>query len=128
MYAKLTLPYGFTFTSNMTTRLDFRKRFEYQDSANPEWAHGGLAFRRHDEGFEWQSDNILNWNKEFGEHRFDVTGLVNAEKNQLWYTEARGSNFSPTEALGYHGLAFALTPQVDSGDEIITRKFIKTDR
>jgi len=121
MYAKLTLPYGFTFTSNMTTRLDFRKRFYYEDSANPAWSHGGFARREHDEGFEWQSDNILNWNKEFGEHRFDVTGLVNAEKNQMWYTRAQGSSYSPTEALGYHGLAFALVPQVSSSDEVITR-------
>lgn len=121
MYAKLTLPYGFTLTSNMTTRLDFRKRLYYQDSANPAWSHGGFARRQHNEGLEWQSDNILNWNKEFGEHRFDVTGLVNAEKNQMWYTNAQGSSFSPTEALGYHGLPFALTPQVDSNDETITR-------
>ena len=121
MYAKLSLPYGFTFTSNMTTRLDFRKHFEYQDSANPEWAHGGWVQRRHNEGLEWQSDNILNWNKEFGEHRFDVTGLLNAEKNQMWYTLAQGSSFSPTEALGYHAIQFALTPQVDSNDEIINR-------
>jgi TonB-linked SusC/RagA family outer membrane protein len=121
MYAKLSLPYGFTFTSNMTTRLDFRKRFYYEDSANPAWSHGGFARREHNEGLEWQSDNILNWNKEFGEHRFDVTGLLNAEKNQMWYTRAQGSNFSPTEALGYHALAFALTPQVASTDEVITR-------
>ena len=121
MYGKLSLPYGFTFTSNMTTRLDFRKRFEYQDSANPEWSHGGWVQRRHNEGLEWQSDNILNWNKEFGEHRFDVTGLLNAEKNQMWYTLAQGSSFSPTEALGYHAIQFALTPQVDSNDEIINR-------
>ena len=121
MYAKLTLPYGFSFTSNMTTRLDFRKRLYYEDSANPAWSHGGFARRELNEGLEWQSDNILNWNKEFGEHRFDVTGLWNAEKNQMWYTRAQGSNFSPTEALGYHGLAFALTPQASSSDEVITR-------
>ncbi len=121
MYAKLSLPFGITLTSNMTTRLDFRKRFYYEDSANPAWSHGGYSRRQHNEAFEWQSDNILNWNKDFGEHRFDVTGLVNAEKNQMWYTQAVGSGFSPTEALGYHGLAFALVPQVDSNDETITR-------
>lgn len=121
MYAKLKLPFGISLTSNMTTRLDFRKRLYYEDSANPAWSHGGFARREHNEGFEWQSDNILNWNKEFGEHRIDVTGLVNAEQNKMWYTRAQGSNYSPTEALGYHGLAFALTPQVSSSDEVITR-------
>ncbi len=121
MYAILKLPYGFTFTSRMTTRLDFRKRFYYEDSANPWWGHGGYVTRRHNQTFEWQSDNILAWSKEFGEHRFEFTGLVNAEKNKNWYTRAGGSNFSPTEALGYHALAFALVPSVDSYDEVVTR-------
>lgn len=120
-YAKLSLPFGFTFTSNMTTRLDFRKRFYYEDSGNPGYSHGGLARRQHNEGFEWQLDNILNWDKEFGEHRFSATGLVNAEKNQAWYTHALTTNLSPTEALGYHGMAFGLIPSVDSNDEVVTR-------
>jgi TonB-dependent starch-binding outer membrane protein SusC len=121
MFAKLTLPFGFTFTSNLTTRLDFYNRYYYEDSANPAWGHGGLVTRRHNTGFEWQSDNILNWNKEFGQHRFDFTGLVNAERAQGWYTQARGTNFSPTEALGYHAIAFALVPSVDSDDQAASR-------
>jgi TonB-linked SusC/RagA family outer membrane protein len=121
MFAKLTLPFGFTFTSNLTTRLDFYNRYYYEDGANPAWGHGGLVTRRHNNGYEWQSDNILNWNKEFGEHRFDFTGLVNAERAQGWYTQARGTSFSPTEALGYHALAFALVPSVDSDDQAATR-------
>src|SRR5690606_10708567 len=121
MYAKLSLPFGIQFTSNMTTRLDFRNRLEYEDSANPNWAHGGYARRQGNKTFEWQSDNILNWSREFGEHRLDFTGLVNAEKNQAWYTDASTSKFSPTQSLGYHGLTFGLVPQTGSGDEVITR-------
>jgi TonB-linked SusC/RagA family outer membrane protein len=121
MFAKLTLPFGITLTSNMTTRLDFRQRLFYEDSENPAWSHGGYARRQHNQGFEWQSDNILNWNKEFGQHRFDVTGLVNAEKNQMYYTQAEGSNMSPTQALGFHALQFGLIPSVTSTDEVIAR-------
>src|SRR5690606_22951793 len=106
MYAKLSLPFGIQFTSNLTTRLDFRNRLEYEDSANPNWDHGGYARRQGNKTFEWQSDNILNWSREFGEHRLDFTGLVNAEKNQAWYTDASTSKFSPTQSLGYHGLTF----------------------
>ncbi|PIF05881.1 MAG: hypothetical protein CSA36_04295 [Draconibacterium sp.] len=121
MYAKLMLPLGFTFTSQLTTRLDFRQRYHYENSTNPVWSNGGYAERRHSQGFEWQMDNILNWNKDFGEHRFDFTGLINAEENKMWYTRAAGTNFSPTEVLGYHGLGFSLVPQVSSTDEVITR-------
>ncbi|MEN8229294.1 MAG: SusC/RagA family TonB-linked outer membrane protein [Bacteroidota bacterium] len=121
MYAKLKLPFGITFTSNFTQRINLRKRFEYEDSANPNWGHGGWARRRHNETYEWQSDNILNWNKTFGEHKFAVTGLANAERNQSWETTSSTSNFSPTEALGYHGMAFGLIPGSDSDDQATSR-------
>lgn len=129
MYAKLSLPFGFNFTSRFTTRLDFRDRLYYEDSANPNWAHGGKAYRIDNKVYEWQSDNILNWNKEFGDHRFDFTGLVNAEKFQGWNNYSEGTNFSPTEALGYHGLAFGLVAKNGArdadgnltGDEVVTR-------
>lgn len=121
MYAKLSLPFGITITSKYTTRFDFRKRLYYEDSTNPQWGHGGYARRQHNQDYEWQMDNILNWSKEFGKHRFDVTGLVNAERNQSWYTQAEASNMSPTEALGYHALAFGLVPKASSSDEAITR-------
>ncbi|MCY1720772.1 SusC/RagA family TonB-linked outer membrane protein [Prolixibacteraceae bacterium Z1-6] len=124
MYAKLSLPFGIKLTSRMTTRLDFRKRFYYEDSGNPGWSHGGYARRHHNESFEWQWDNILNWDKEFGEHRFSATGLLNAEKNQMWETFAGASNFSPTEALGYHGMVFGLIPTLEHPDESITDEVI----
>ena len=121
MYAKLSLPFGIQFTSNLTTRMDFYDRLEYEDSANPNWNHGGYARRQGNKTFEWQSDNILNWNREFGEHRLDFTGLINAESRKSWYTDASTSNFSPTESLGFHGLTFGLVPQVGSGDEVVSR-------
>ncbi len=121
MYAKLKLPFGITFTSNFTQRINLQKRFEYEDSSNPNWGHGGWARRRHNETYEWQSDNILNWNKTFGEHTFAVTGLANAERSQSWATTSSTSNFSPTEALGYHGMAFGLIPGADSDDQAISR-------
>ncbi len=121
LYAKLKLPFGIQYTSRITTRLDFRKRFRYEDGANPQWGHGGEIERRHNETLEWQFDNILNWDKEFGNHRFAVTGLISAEKIQSWYTRAYTSNLSPTEALGYHAMSFGLNPSVDSDDQVITR-------
>jgi len=121
MYAKFTLPFGVTLTSNFTQRMDFRKRLEFEDPQNPRFNHGGYIQRRHNQTYEWQSDNILNWNKEFGEHRIDVTGLVNAEKYQAWETDAETSSLNPTAALGMHEMAFGLIPQTDSYDQVTTR-------
>jgi TonB-linked SusC/RagA family outer membrane protein len=121
MYGVLKLPFGIQFTSRLTTRMDLRKRFYYEDSANPQWGHGGEVRRRHNETLEWQNDNILNWDKEFGQHRFAVTGLVNAEKIQSWYTDAETSNLSPTEALGFHAMSLGLNPSTGSDDQTVTR-------
>ena len=121
MFAKLKLPFGIAFESKITTRMDFRRRFYYEDSSNPEWGHGGEVRRRHNQTYEWQFDNILTWNKEFGEHRISATGLVNAERNQSWYTDARNSDLQPTERLGYHGIGFGVFPVVGSDDQAVTR-------
>lgn len=121
VYGKLTLPYGFTFTSRFTQRIDVRTRFQFNDPAHPLWTHGGEIRRRHNKFYGWQSDNILNWNKEYGEHLFDVTGLWNAEENNSWYTDAFTSQLSPNAALGYHEMAFGLQPSNDSNDESNSR-------
>jgi len=121
MFAKLTLPFGISFETKLTTRLDFRRRFYYEDSSNPEWGHGGEVRRRHNQTYEWQFDNILTWNKQFDEHRIAATGLVNAERNQSWYTDARNSDLQPTEAMGYHGIGYGVFPVVGSDDQAVTR-------
>ncbi|WP_372934606.1 SusC/RagA family TonB-linked outer membrane protein [Mariniphaga sediminis] len=121
MFAKLSLPFGISFETKITTRLDFRRRFYYEDSSNPEWGHGGEVRRRHNQTYEWQFDNILTWNKQFDEHRIAATGLVNAERNQSWYTDARNSDLQPTEALGYHGIGYGVFPVVGSDDQGTTR-------
>jgi TonB-linked SusC/RagA family outer membrane protein len=121
IYAKVTLPFGISFTSRFTQRIDFRSRYQFDDPEHPLWTHGGEARRRHNKAYGWQSDNILNWNKEFGAHRFDVTGLWNAEENSSWFTDAFTSQLTPNAALGYHELAFGLQPSVDSNDESNSR-------
>jgi len=121
VYAKLNLPLGITFTSRFTQRFDIRTRFQFNDPVHPLWTHGGEIRRRHNKDYGWQTDNILNWNKEFGSHRFDVTGLWNAEENNSWYTDAFTSQLSPNAALGFHEMAFGLQPSNDSSDESNSR-------
>lgn len=121
IYGKLTLPYGITFTSRFTQRIDFRTRLQFNDPVHPLWTHGGEIRRRHNKDYGWQTDNIFNWNKEFGLHRFDVTGLWNAEENNSWFTDAFTSQLSPNAALGFHEMAFGLQPSNDSDDESNSR-------
>ncbi len=120
MFAKFTLPFGFSIRQDFTPRFDTRKRFDFDQNGNPQRANDRVE-RRHNEAFEWQSNTILNWDMAFGDHRFSVTGLYNTEKNQNWYTQAINEQFQPTAALGYNGIGFGLVPQVDSDDETNTR-------
>ncbi len=124
MYAKINFPLGIVFTSNFTQRLDFTRRYQFNDVANPRWESGSYregASRENIQIYEWQWDNILNWNKTFGKHQFDVTALANAERNQYWQTYAFANNFSPTAALGYHNLSNGLNQTNSSNDEVVSR-------
>jgi len=131
LYARTDLPLGFSFKIDFTPRIDIRKRFDFDSKGNPQRAVSE-GLRRHNETFSWQVNNILSWDKAFGDHRFSLTGLYNAEKNQSWETYFVTSNFQPTDALGYSGLGFGLNPSLpfrhDDGnrnlDEVNTRTAI----
>jgi len=123
IYARTELPFGFNFKVDFTPRVDIRKRFDFNSGNNPQAAVGD-ARRQHDQDFSWQVNNILSWDKAFGDHRFSLTGLYNAEKNQSWYSDSQTNNFSPTESLGFHGMAFGLNPSVSSYDEVNSRTAI----
>ena len=120
MFAKFTLPLGFSIRQDFTPRFNFRKRFDFDENGNPQRANDRVE-RRHNEALEWQSNSILNWDMAFGDHRFSVTGLYNTEKNQSWFTRAINEQFQPTAALGYGGIGLGLVPQVSSSDETNTR-------
>jgi len=116
IYANLDLPAGFSFRVDYTPRIDVRKRFNFDSEGNPQRAVSG-ANRRHNEQFSWQLNNILNWDKEFGDHRFSVTALYNTEQNSRWETFVASNNFSPTDALGFAGLPFGLNPTIPFEDD-----------
>ena len=120
LFTKIALPAGFSFRMDYTPRFDTRKRFDLDERGNPQRAVDA-ADRRHNDIFAWQWNNILSWDKEFGEHRFNVTGLYNAEKFSRWETRSRTSAFSPTAALGYHAMQLGTVPLADSYDETNSR-------
>jgi TonB-linked SusC/RagA family outer membrane protein len=120
VFTKIQLPAGFSFRMDYTPRFDTRKRFDLDERGNPQRAVDA-AERRHNDIFAWQWNNILSWDKAFGEHRFSVTGLYNAEKFQRWETRSRTSAFSPTAALGYHAMQLGTVPLADSYDETNSR-------
>ncbi|NQU54113.1 MAG: SusC/RagA family TonB-linked outer membrane protein [Bacteroidetes bacterium] len=108
MYAIVSLPYGFSFTSEYITRFEWERWYRSDSSEHPDWGkQGGIARRRNTARFGWQLNNILKWNKSYGEHDFDFTFLQNAEKNQYWRDYMVRRQFQPNDVLGYHRMQAA---------------------
>ncbi len=122
IYGTLTLPYGFTFTSEYITRFNWNRDYNSYNSGHLDWGkQGGRASRENTTIFEYQVNNILKWNKSYGDHTFDFTFVQNAEKYQYWEDYTERQQFQPSDVLGYHRMQ-AATEDVDirSNDEVST--------
>lgn len=121
VYAKLTLPLGFSFQSNFNIRYGWRKQYYYYSDEKPNIVEGGQANRDEFSDHEWSVDNILKWNRTLGDiHKFDATFVYSAEKYQYWNTNAVNSGFVPSGVLGWHNLQSGTNPVITTNDEIQT--------
>ncbi len=115
MYARVQLPLGFSYEFGFTNRFEWRDFFNHNSSRSPSRATGNSRrFSRKEQ--EWQIDNILKWDKEFGSHKINVTMLAYAEKFQSYTTDARNSIFDPNDDLGFHNLGLGSVPITISND------------
>ncbi|MFZ0280600.1 MAG: SusC/RagA family TonB-linked outer membrane protein [Bacteroidales bacterium] len=129
MYGTITLPYGFTFTSEFIPRYNWNRDYNSYSSEHFEWAlQGGRASRENTTIFEWQINNMLKWNKTFGSHAIDFTFVQNAEKYQYWNEYIERRNFQPSDILGYHRIQAATEDvninsddQLSTGDALLAR-------
>ena len=122
IYATITLPYGFSITSDFITRFNWNREYWHNSSADFEWsAVGGEARRDNTTISEWQMNNMLKWNKEFGDHSFDFTFVQTAEKYQYWWDRNQRRRFLPSDVLGYHRMQAASEDvELSSNDEVST--------
>lgn len=122
LFAKVTLPLGFSFQTNFTPRYEDYHRYNAESSKHAEWAaEGGRASRRNTRTLSWQVDNILKWNKTIAkDHSFDVTLLANAERFRSWDDSVSNKGFAPSDVLGYHNIGAGNAPIMWSNDETST--------
>ena len=118
LYAKGTLPYGFSYSVNFAPRLDLLREYNYQSANNPTiLAKKGVIDRRNQTVYSWTLDNVLNWNKSYGKHNISATFLVNAEKYNQWNTLVHAENLLPNGNLGYNSIQSATLPPIVSSDD-----------
>ena len=121
IYVKGDLPYGFSYQVNFTPNYEFYRYFNGISAENFQYkSRGGVATRIDQTTFNWQVDNLIKWNKTYGEHSFDFTFLLNAEKFQSWRDQMDNEGFSPNDDLSYHNIGAGIKPVISSDDQVST--------
>ena len=121
IYAKGNLPFGFSYQVNFTPSFDFYRYFNGVSAKHVTYrVRRGVATRTTQTSYNWQIDNLLKWDKTFGEHQFNVTLLMNAEKFQSWREQIDNEGFDPSDNLSWHSIGAGIKPIVSSDDQIST--------
>lgn len=121
LYAKGDLGWGFSYQVNYTPNFEFYRYFNGQSARDFRVSvRGGLATRTTRTSYNWQIDNLLKWNRTFGQHQFDVTLLANAEKYQSWEQQMDNEGFTPNDKLSYHNIGAGIKPIIKSDDQYST--------
>ena len=122
IYGKVNLPFGIKYTVNFSPELEFYNYFNGNSAKDPDFKlTGGRGERENHTIYQWQIDNILNWERTFNnDHHVEVTLLANAEKYQYWQNDMVGTNFNPSDVLSYHNMGAALNQTFSSDDQYST--------
>ena len=137
-YAKVKLPFNITYTLNFSPRFQqFHNRY-HESSQHPDWrsSHNGYVVRENTKKYEWQIDNIINWEYKFaGVHDVKLTLLQNSEEHRSWNEKMEARDFSPSDVLGIGNVSGAnfskstLTSKDEhsTGDALMARLFYGYD-
>jgi TonB-linked SusC/RagA family outer membrane protein len=118
IYAKGSLPFGFSYQVNFTPSFDFYRYFNGVSALHPTYrVRKGIATRTTETTYNWQVDNVIKWDKTFGQHQFNVTFLWNAEKFQSWREQIDNEGFDPKDVLSYSNIGAGIKPIVKSDDQ-----------
>lgn len=133
LYAKVSLPFNIKYQVNFTPRFQWYNYFNGESALWQEWSNiGGRATRENRNIYHWQVDNLISWSHEFGkDHRLEFTGLINAEKFQVWRSKMTNTGFQPSDILSYHNIGAGTNPVITNrgdfsdetgtlGDEVST--------
>lgn len=136
VYQTIKLPFNISYQLNFSPRMQWFYNRYHESSQNPLWSDNGKVVRENTKNFDWQIDNVISWDYIFAQkHNVKVTLLQNAEEHKSWNESITATDFSPTDALGFHnvGAANPLKTSVTSndqhstGDALMARVFYSYD-
>lgn len=113
VYAKGSLPLGFSYQVNFTPNFDFYRYFNGISAKHVTYrVRKGVATRTTETKYNWQVDNLLKWDRTFGQHQFNLTALFNVEKYQSWRQQMDNEGFDPSDVLSWHNIGAGIKPIV----------------
>lgn len=122
IFAKVKLPYGFSYRVNWSNRANYVQDYRFRPVIATLGDGGDVGSRRDQFSQRWMVDNILNWNKTFGDvHNFDVTFLFNIEEAETFNSFQSNSEFSPNDKLSFNNLALGANPVLTDDNTADTR-------
>lgn len=133
--AKITLPYGFSYTFNVAPRYQWYYERSFNSSKHPDWSSGS-AVRKNGKRFDWSLNNTLTWDKTYLEkHHLIVTLVQEAEERQKWSDNLYANNLQPSDALGFHNVeaankdqsSFSSEDTRETADGMLARLFYSYD-
>jgi TonB-linked SusC/RagA family outer membrane protein len=136
--AKITLPFGITYSFNASPRYEFYYNRYFMSTLNTEVNPTGRgADRTQRKRFDWSLNNNLTWDKTFADkHHVILTLVQEAEERKKWEDAINLRNLSPSDALGFHSPGstadkelsdFNVSDDHSTADALMARAFYSFD-
>ncbi len=117
LWSKIKLPFNISYEFRYSPRFSW---YFYRYWLSSEYAgdtDNGYVKRESSKYFDWYIDNVIKWDYTFNDvHHFDVTLLQNAEEHQSWDETMEATDFTPSDALGWHYVESAANQEITSND------------
>jgi TonB-linked SusC/RagA family outer membrane protein len=101
-FGEIKVPWvkGLSYRVNYSTAMTFNKQYRFDPYANNNMGNG---YKRNTFNRDWTLDNIITYNRSFGDHEINATLVYGAEYRENEYTNAEANNFADL-TLGYNNL------------------------
>ncbi len=123
LQGKIKLPLGFDYKLSFQPRYNWSKDYNFWPSTTQmggQTYSNGYGTRNDASSYEYIVDNLLHWNRSFGNHSFDATLLYSIEQALSWSSTHGNQTFVPNQNLGFHGLQYGTNPFLTNSDTKIT--------
>jgi TonB-linked SusC/RagA family outer membrane protein len=112
-FGEIKVPWvkGLSYRVNYSTAMTFNKAFRFDPYANNNL---GSGYKRNTFNRDWTLDNIVTYNRSFGDHEINATLVYGTEYRENEYTNAEANNFADL-TLGYNNLGLGQADLAEAG-------------